>query len=192
MFKEYMSKYWFLLALVAAAQILALIWMVGGRVSLLSSGREVVLETVPVDPRSLFRGDYVRLRYNISSIDGKFIASGSDFKRNDPAYVTLQIRDKKPAKLVGVGKRIPLDLKPDEIVIRGRVTSFWKGRDKKRKVRLRFGLERYYVPEGEGKRLERMVGKNNFAVLAAVAGDGEAAIKGLMIDGKLQFEEPLF
>ena len=35
----------------------------------LLTGKEVLLKTVPVDPRDLFRGDYVVLRYDISTID---------------------------------------------------------------------------------------------------------------------------
>ena len=65
---HYLAKYPFAwrTAAVALALTLALLWIVSGRVSLLSSGQEVVLQTVPVDPRDLLRGDYVILRYDIS------------------------------------------------------------------------------------------------------------------------------
>ena len=186
------KKSWFLVALVALTQILALVWMVAGRVSLLSSGREVVLETVPVDPRSLFRGDYVRLGYKISQVAGKDLPAGLNVVRNKPIYLTMSVKGREPAKLVSVSQKMPAMVKPEEVVIRGRATYNWRMTNDKSLVRIRYGIERYYVPEGEGKRLERMVGKNNFAVLVAVAGDGTAAIKGLMINGKLQYEEPLF
>ena len=190
--KSISQKSWFLLALVALAQILALVWMVAGRVTLLSSGREVVLKTVPVDPRSLFRGDYVRLGYKISLIEGTDLPPKLNATRNKPIYITMRVKGRKPAELVTVSQLKPASLKPDEVVIRGLTTNTWRIADDKRHVRIRYGIERYYVPEGEGKRLERMVGKNNFAVLVAVARNGEAAIKGLMINGKLQYEEPLF
>ncbi len=179
-------KYWYALLILAVTQTAALVWMVGDRVALLSSGREIVLETVPVDPRSLFRGDYVRLRYKISSIDQTLWAEGARFERNDEVYVTLRAKGRAHPEVISVGKNRPGTLKADELVIRGRVTYAGK------KLSVRYGLERYYVPEGEGKRLERMVGKNNFSVLAAISGAGEAAIKGLMIDGALKYEEPLF
>ena len=190
--KNLSQKAWFLLALVALAQILALVWMVGGRVTLLSSGREVVLKTVPVDPRSLFRGDYVRLGYKISLIEGTDLPRKLNATQKKPIYVTMRVKGRMPAELVTVSQLKPASLKPDEVVIRGLTTNVWRIADDNRHVRIRYGIERYYVPEGEGKRLERMVGKNNFAVLVAVADDGEAAIKGLMINGKLQYEEPLF
>ena len=49
--------------LVAFLQTAALAWIVYDRVSLLEDGREVVLKNVPVDPRDLFRGEYVILNY---------------------------------------------------------------------------------------------------------------------------------
>jgi uncharacterized membrane-anchored protein len=35
----------------------------------LASGKEVLLSTVPIDPRDLFKGDYVTLSYDINAID---------------------------------------------------------------------------------------------------------------------------
>ena len=98
------KKYWVLLTVVALVQTLALVWMVGARVSLLSSGREVVLETVPVDPRSIFRGDYVRLAYKISRLEGKDLPPELVLNRNDVIYLTLLAQHGKPAKLVTVTK----------------------------------------------------------------------------------------
>ena len=57
---------------------------------------------------------------------------------------------------------------------------------------IKYGIESYFVPEGEGKRLEDLVRERKLQVLVAVGADGEAAIKGLLIDGALQYEEPLF
>ena len=51
--------------LVVAAQLALLIGMVGFKEFTLQTGTDVVLQTVPVDPRSLLQGDYVILRYEI-------------------------------------------------------------------------------------------------------------------------------
>lgn len=53
---------------VMLAQMCVPAYMIASRYAILTSGREIVLETVPVDPRSLFRGDYVTLRYAISPV----------------------------------------------------------------------------------------------------------------------------
>ena len=56
------------LVIVALAQTGVLAGMVVDRVRLLKTGREITLPIVPVDPRDLFRGQYVRLGYDISRI----------------------------------------------------------------------------------------------------------------------------
>jgi uncharacterized membrane-anchored protein len=48
------------------------------------------------------------------------------------------------------------------------------------------------VPEGNGRELEALARDKKLAAVVAVDGGGHAAIKGLMIDGKLAYEEPLF
>ena len=49
-------------------QVALLAVMVIDRVQILRDGAEVTLQTRPVDPRDLLRGDYVVLRYDISEV----------------------------------------------------------------------------------------------------------------------------
>ena len=49
-------------------QILVLVYMAGEREYILRNGKIIYLRTAPIDPRDLFRGDYVRLNYEISRI----------------------------------------------------------------------------------------------------------------------------
>ena len=58
--------------------------------------------------------------------------------------------------------------------------------------RVRYGIERYYVPEGKGGDLENLARDKKLAVVVAVDKGGNAAIKGLVADGKRVYEEPLF
>jgi len=56
----------------------------------LQTGEEVLLKTRPIDPRDLFRGDYVILNYEISTIDISGLQKDvTDFKQNDKVYVSL-------------------------------------------------------------------------------------------------------
>jgi uncharacterized membrane-anchored protein len=59
----------------------------------------------------------------------------------------------------------------------------------RRAVDVRYGLERYFVPEGEGKKIETTE-KARLEVVAAVAASGQAAIKRLLIDGQPVYDEP--
>ena len=77
--------------LVVLLQSAALIAMIGMKQYTLNTGTLVLLETEPIDPQSLFSGDYVILNYKISVLDlKKFGKSLGDFKRHDAIYLTLK------------------------------------------------------------------------------------------------------
>lgn len=175
------------LAAVALVQSLALCWMVYDRVSLIATGREIVLETVPVDPRSLFRGDYVILNYEISGLKLADIGGDKDFGRDDDIFVTLKKGDGGAWQAISASKAYPSRPKEGHVVLRGRARP-WRVGD----VRVKYGIEAYFVPEGVGKALEEQVRERKLQVLVAVGADGEAAIKGLLVDGELKYEETLF
>jgi len=78
-----------LFILVVGLQIMLLAGMVFYKDRWIASGTKIILKTQPVDPRDLFRGDYVRLGYDISSLDVSQLPAGETIHRNDPVYVTL-------------------------------------------------------------------------------------------------------
>lgn len=55
-------------ALAIALQLLLLAGLLGFRQYTLLTGQRIWLRTVPVDPRDMFRGDYVTLSYQVSRI----------------------------------------------------------------------------------------------------------------------------
>jgi uncharacterized membrane-anchored protein len=59
----------------------------------------------------------------------------------------------------------------------------------RRAVDVRYGLESYFVPQGEGKKIETTE-KARLEVVAAIAPSGQAAIKRLLIDGLPVYDEP--
>ena len=52
----------------AAFQVIFLVAMIGLRVAPLLTGQTILIRVLPVDPRDLFRGDYVVLSYEFSRI----------------------------------------------------------------------------------------------------------------------------
>jgi uncharacterized membrane-anchored protein len=170
------------LALVAALQLGALSWMVAERVALLKGGREVVLPIVPVDPRDLFKGDFVRLAYPISTIPIR-LTDGKNLAYNKRVYVTLQPEADATWSVAAVAQDHPGTVATGQIILRG--TTEYNNR-------IRFGLERYYVPEGKGPALEKLAREKKLAAIVAVDRKGIAAIKGLSADGQKIYDEPLF
>ena len=77
------------LVIVALAQTGVLAGMVVDRVRLLKTGREITLPIVPVDPRDFFRGQYVRLGYDISRVPARLL-EGPLPDANAAFYVTLE------------------------------------------------------------------------------------------------------
>lgn len=155
--------------MVVVLQGLALLGFAGVREFTLRTGREVVLQTVPVDPRDLFRGDYVVLRYDVSRLPY------CCFKVGDRVYVTLASKG-EVWEAVSASKRAPSG---DGIFIRGRVAQLQDERGTQY-IEVEYGIESYFVPEGTGRDIERFQGK--MKVIVAVDGFGTAVIKELILE----------
>ncbi len=177
--------------IVALVQSGVLFYMIESRASILRNGREVVLATAPVDPNDIMRGDYVILSYAISRIEHKTILGTpppSDGAK--PVYVALVPGEGGRFVLSRASWQPLTDLKPEETVIVGETPDgFYIGTDN---VPLTYGIERFYVPEGEGRPIEEGVGERRVDVVLAVNSDGKAQVRGLRLDGKNLYEEPLY
>ena len=196
------DRKWLVAGLTAASlQTAAIGWIVWDRIALLKNGREIVLPIVPVDPRSLFRGDYVILSYPVSSVPAALMTPGIEASRPSSVYVALTKKGDawEPSALLPK----PSALTPDTVVLRARPLYGWNKTARQREIpettlappdmvyTVRYGLESYFVPEGTGRALEKLAREKKLAAVIAVDAKGNSAIKGLMVDGKLQYEEPL-
>ena len=158
----------------------------------LRTGTEVMLKTLPVDPRDLFRGDYVILNYEISTLDmEKIPAEDSYFTYNDRIYMALELKDG-----YGVPKKIYRTPPENEFYIKGTVKDVlyeWETDESDlateetiKELRIDYGIESYFVPEGRGIEIEReqRAGSKGVDVKVIVDKYGNAVIKSLLIDGK--------
>jgi uncharacterized membrane-anchored protein len=184
------GRLWLALFLVALAQTGILAFLVADRVRLLRTGREITLPVRPVDPRDLFRGEYARLGYDINTLPGGLL-QGPAPGANAAFFVVLERRD-ETWQPVEISSSKPQEPAPDRIVLKARAAQGWPLSAWHSSQRVRYGIERYFLPEGEGRRLESLAGDKKLAALIAVDGGGNAAIKGLLIDGVLTYQEPLF
>lgn len=182
-----------LATLVALLQTGALAAMILDRARHIATGREIVLPVIPVDPRSLFRGDYVILNYEISRAP---VPDGTPTRDGEVLYVTLEPRtaDGKPGwTAVATSRSYPSGVGGDRIVLQGwQAGPAWRSTGGIPELRVRYGIESYFVPEGTGRDLEKKVESGAIAVIAAIDGTGRAAIKGLVLDGQVRYDEPLF
>ena len=152
---------------VVAAQLVFLIGFIGIREAALSTGTEVVLQTVPVDPRSLLQGDYAILDYEIATLPNYL--QQQQLSVGDTVYVALEEEQ-------GVWKAAEHTLNRSnvdgDVFIKGRIDD---------RGRLDFGIGTYFVPEGTGRIIERA---QDVKVVVSVDDDGNAVIKDVLVDGE--------
>lgn len=134
------------------------------------TGHEVLLETIPVDPRDLFRGDYVILNYAIASDK-----SYRNYKNNQIVYVKLKTDDKNVAHIDKVTEYRP----HDGLYIRGKIQNS-QSKNLFNPQDVEFGIENYFVKEGTGIKLQRDL-RNGALVKVAVDKFGKAKVKGFVI-----------
>ncbi|MDR3163980.1 MAG: GDYXXLXY domain-containing protein [Synergistaceae bacterium] len=125
----------------------------------LAFGERVFLETRPVDPSDILRGDYVTLDYEIQDIPDYMHPEemgGGPYSNKSPSAVFVGLeRDTD-----GVGRVRSVSLK------RPNGGLYIKGIYKRMRWGIDYGLSRYYVPEGTGRDIEEKV--RDHAVLAEV------------------------
>jgi len=167
-------------------QIVLIGLMAADRVMILRTGVDVTLQTRPVDPRDFLRGDYVVLSYDISTVPAGSPADELSAERGNPIFVKLAPNRDGFYQAISV-HAAPIDVASPEVLIRGHIAgSFGKT------LQVRYGIERYFVPEGEGRNLEDARNRRKLTIVAAVAPTGRAAIKRLLIDGEPVYDEPWF
>lgn len=158
--------------------LIGLFWLViiavfiGTKEFTLRTGEEVLLKTVPVDPRDLFRGDYVILRYEISTLPlSKIPADSADFKIGNTVFAVLK-KENGYGVAAGIYKHIPTN---EKLFIKGKVKSFGG-----KELFVEYGIESYFVPEGKGAGISA---GRDLSVKVSIDKFGNAAIKSLLKAG---------
>jgi len=176
-------KQWFWLAV--AIQVIVLLGMAARHAYTLKTGQPVMLETAPVDPWSPLRGQYVSLSYKISMLrEGEVAFSGAPYRDGQRVWVTLRKGDPywSAVSVSGVKPAVATG----EVAVLGTVQWMsWNGRANLRgpaEVSVRYGIEQFYVPEGQGEDIERE--RRNLTVEVRVDSFGRAALSRVFVDGR--------
>jgi uncharacterized membrane-anchored protein len=137
-------------------------------------GKEVRLVTVPVDPRSLFRGNYARLRYAaLSAIGPDLVPGETTLREGEVVYVRLKPAPDGTHRFGGLFREPP----QEGLFLRGRLHSDrWRGN--RRQYRVRCGIEAWFAPKEKALAAEKRLRSGGIAVIM-VAANGRAALKGL-------------
>lgn len=147
----------------------------------LATGVMILLETRPVDPRDLLRGDFVILNYEISNVPiDRFQPAITNVEGGGDVFVALE----KKGEFHVVRRASTTHLSPadDEVVLMGKSRDGWgapfQSRSQPAAVTVDYGLERYYVGEGTGNP------RGKLTVAVAVPKSLRGQIKKVFLDGK--------
>ncbi|MFS1523462.1 GDYXXLXY domain-containing protein [Microbulbifer sp. 2304DJ12-6] len=133
-------------------------------------GEPIRVKTVPVDPRSLFRGNYARLSYDFSSIDQSAFKEDQPLRQGEVVYVSLK---KHPPGLY-VFSSVSLEKPQKGIFLRGRVMgNRWRNNAG---YRIKYGIEAYFAPREKALELEDALRDGGVAELM-VTPSGRAGLR---------------
>jgi len=59
-------------------------------------------------------------------------------------------------------------------------------------VTIDFPFDRYFAPEWRALEMEDFRNESRLGIVLSVLPDGEAAVKGIVVDGEPIYDEPLF
>lgn len=169
-----------------ALQVATIGWMVWHHRQPGDSGERIVLRCRPVDPRDLLKGEYVILSYDFSTVT-------KEHERGLLAEIPQLLPTPNGS---GATERqfwdlpwdmtiyVPLKRLPDGSALAGEPT-FRRPKDGlylqglTRGSQLRFGIEAYYVKEGEGRKWEDLARRGELAAEIGILPDGRAGVVSL-------------
>lgn len=167
-----MDRKQFLLIMVVPG--IVILGFVGVKLYTVYAGEEILLKVAPVDPRDMFRGDYIALTYEISQISLATVPSDSAFSSGEIIYAVLSKKEKYWT--VDFVSHTRPSLGENQVFMKGRVRAVHG-----QYVRVEWGIESYFVAEGEGPTIERMRNAE-LSVIVVVDNTGSSVLKQLLIN----------
>jgi len=184
-----------LLYAAVAVQIIAVASIALSKEWLLASGYPLVLQTAPVDPRDLFKGDYVQLDYAFSSIPLSQLAEDivqNGLRKGQKVYLQLGETRQRVTQTGKVFSSPPAAGR----YLMGYVQAHWPyknfnsadqpettgQRSVSHPLLVHYGIEQYFVEQGQGLEMEQIRGSRNsfqvpMLIQAALSGSGVAIIR---------------
>ena len=177
-----------LLVVIAQLTVLAAEWGIAHYP--LWKGQELRIRVEPVDPRDLFRGNYARLGYDMTTLRADL--GEDDFAKGDVVYVSLQpddvlgwravaIHAHRPADAVFLRARVKRVFRGNHQVRRGRDANdewIWETLPNRGGYELRYGIEAWFAPKLKARQVEKDLRDGGWAIIK-VADSGRAALVGL-------------
>ena len=137
-------------------------------------GQEIRLATIPVDPRSMFRGNYALLRYPIAEITTERFSRDNPLRQGEVLYLSLVPTDDGRHRAGDIALTPP----GEGPFIRGRLRHA-DYRENEASLWLHYGIEAYFAPKDKALALEKQLAGGGDA-LVMLDGSGRAALKAVV------------
>lgn len=157
------------LVVAVVLQVCVLVGMVVKAAMPLWTGQEIHVKTIPVDPRSIFRGNYALLNYEISQLPKRALSEHPTLRKGEVVYISLHQDDQ------GLYQYTDASLnQPDTgVFLRGRIANSVPP------YRVKYGIEAYFAPKEKAIKLERDLRDGGIAVLM-VSDSGQVALQNVI------------
>lgn len=138
------------------------------------SGQDIMLETKPIDPRDLFRGDHVLLSLEIEnapfeklhpSVQKRLPTSDLYGDNKFEKFTVYSILNEQSG--VYELKEVVLNKPKKGVYLKGSIHPLTASPQSK-DVTIQYDIDRYFVPENTGKELEKKTDEGKALVLAKV------------------------
>lgn len=181
------KKLFFIILLMQIALLSAMIF---SNYLVIYQGEKIILQVEPVDPRSLFQGDYVQLSYAFSTIDLSTFNNDINqdtIKRQDDIYLVFDKQDDLSIPVLATQNK---DLITDKLYIKGEIRYVTPAALTPNKfenlppqgpiLHVDWNIEKYFVPEGKGKEIEEQI-RNGVAYVEVALYKGKARVTNLIV-----------
>lgn len=124
----------------------------------ITKATRILLETVPVDPQSVFRGYYAQLRYKISSIPLTLLkdASPKDLKAGGELFVLLKKQGDYWQAEAMFSKKPKKD---GNVYLRGRIPDYYsyssRWMERAQGIELEYGIESFFLSQESSEEVGR-------------------------------------
>lgn len=157
-----------------AVQLIIIFTIIIFKLSVLTGGTPVLLKIEPVDPTDLLRGDYITFRYQISNV----YLNDYSIKEGDTVYVRLY----KSGKYWLGSYADKKSMTNGGIFIKGKVSRVQSESSYTKRVNVVYGIEEYYIPEGEGRNFSFW--NRDVSAFVSIDDNGNSVLKKIYVDDK--------
>ncbi len=134
---------------------------------------QIMVKTLPYDPRDLISGQYIRLTYEFNNLD-KFVNNQQRMANNNTKDIWVVLHEVNSFYEVNtVLFSKPTDVPAGNVVIRGIKNNYNYGN-------VTYGIEKYFVKEGT-----KEPNPESLTVKLDVYEDGKVRIAQVFLDGKI-------